>query len=354
MCGCVDRPSEATAAPRLAVALTSSAAHTYLARQLDTIARQTLLPVALVIGDDASGLGTHRVISEFSASAPFPVYVVEHACHVGFHRNASDALARARQLADVVLPADHDDLWDPRKLAHAAAAFAREARVVLWASDARFIGPDDQPFGDNLWNIGHLGPDNRANLADGGGLDQLVHGATFTGATTAVRGSVIDAALPVPTDRDDRDVMFFPDGWLAVMARLLGGIVFDPEPLLLYRRHPEQMSIDAEHRALRASSTSRLIQRRLDLERHAMRVRLVADRVRERPDVPWDPVNRDFLLALDAFLATRTAPRRTPRRLGRVLGQLRSGAYSRFASGVRTAAFDIVRPFEKPAPTGER
>ena len=285
----MDGPSDGIGAQRIAVALTSSAVHTYLARQLATIATQTLPPVALVIGDDASGPGTHQVISEFSVNAPFPVHVVEHENHVGFHRNAADALAQARELADIVMPADHDDLWDPRKLARAAATFAEDESAVLWSSDAVFIGPDDEPLGHRLWDIGHLGPENRAKLASGGGLDQLVHGATFTGATTAMRGTVIDAALPVPTDRDDRDVLFFPDAWLGVMGRLLGGIVFDPEPLLLYRRHPEQMSVVAEQRAHAPSSTSTLGQRRLELERHATRVRLVAKRVRERPDVPWDP-----------------------------------------------------------------
>ena len=331
---------------RLVVALTSSTVNTYLAPQLRSIAAQTRPPDALVIGDDASGPGTHQVIEEFVASAPFPVHVVEHSEHVGFHRNAGDALAHARQLADVVLPADHDDLWDPRKLARVEASFARNECAVLWSSDAIFIGPDDEPLGQRLWDMGHLGPDNRRAIADGGGLTQLVHGATFTGATTAVAGKVIDAALPVPTDGDDSGVFFYPDAWLGVMARLLGSIVFDPEPLLSYRRHPEQMSITAEQRALARPSSSTLAQRRQDLERHAKRVRLVADRVRERDALPWDPANRQVLMSLDEFLTARTAPRGTERRLRGVAHQLRSGAYSEFASGLRTAALDVVRPID--------
>ena len=344
----MDGPGSKVGALRIAVALTSSVAHTYLARQLASIAMQTLPPTVLVIGDDASGPGTRQVIQEFSASAPFPVHVVEHEHHVGFHQNAADALARARDLAEIVLPADHDDLWDPSKIERAAAVFAADERAVLWSSDAILIGPDDRPLGRRLWDIGHLGPEIRTRLAEGGGLEQLLRGATFTAATTTVRATVIDAALPLPTDRDDRDVLFYPDAWLAVMARLLGDIVFDPEPLLWYRRHPEQMSVAAEQRALMPSSASPLVRRRLALHRHAQRVRLVADRVRQRTDVRWDTVNKDNLLSFDSFLTVRTLPRGTPRRLRRVLQQLRSGTYSRFASGARTAAFDVIRPFRTP------
>ena len=141
-CAPVDGPGSKVGALRIAVALTSSAAHTYLARQLASIAMQTLPPTVLVIGDDASGPGTRQVIQEFSASAPFPVHVVEHEHHVGFHQNAADALARARDLAEIVLPADHDDLLDPNKIERAAAVFAADERAVLWSSDAI---PDRHP-----------------------------------------------------------------------------------------------------------------------------------------------------------------------------------------------------------------
>ena len=329
--------------PRIAVALTSSDVHTYLAAQLATIAAQTHLPVALVIGDDASGPGTHQVISTFSASAlSRPHRSTRASCR--FHRNAQDAFVRARELAEIVLPADHDDLWDPRKLARVAAAFAGTTGSPSGRCDATMIGPDDRPLGQHLRDIGHLGPDNRAKLAAGGGLDQLGHAATFSGATTAVRGTVFDVALPVPDDGDDQGVFFFPDAWLAVIARLLGGIVFEPEPLLSYRRHPGQMSIAAERAELTPASTSRVGQRRRELKRHWRRVRLVADRVRDQPDAPWDPANREQILALDSFLTTRVVPRGTPGRLPGVFGQLRSGGYPRFASGVGTAAFDVLLP----------
>lgn len=322
--------------PRATVAMTTCNSARFLRDQLESIARQSVLPSGLVVADDASEDETKAILAEFSRSSPFPVEVVSSSSRRGFHANSDTALLRASQLGDIVVLADHDDVWESRKVETLVSRFASDHSLSIWCSDAVLIDVDGDLTSGTLFEMVHLDAAARDLLRSGGALTRLVRGETLTGPTMALRSDVAGAAVPTPTTQAGHDVLFAPDGWIAVMGALLGGIMVEEDLLTRYRRHSGQMS-DV------GASDHPPPTRRADLARHTAAVTLIADRVRARPEMPWSAQGVRELFALEDFLLARSLGRGTPGRAASLWGHARRGNYRRFASGWRTLGLDLIR-----------
>jgi glycosyltransferase involved in cell wall biosynthesis len=329
---------------RIVVAMTTCEGAEYLPRQLASIADQDRPPDALVVGDDASTDATRVIVTRFAEAAPFPVMTSWGDARTGLQRNAEQTLRRALDHADVIVLADQDDLWHPGKISALATAFESDPDLAMWSSDAELIDPHDARLGSRLWEFVRLDPAAVAAIDAGDGLGRLVHGQTFTGPTMAVRTSVVERALPLPHDLDDEELLFQPDGWLAVLARVSGRIVSERHPFTSYRRHPRQLSASTGD-PVPSSRATRRTSRRVDLRRHQARVHLVAERVRDADVRDWEAEVRAELLELDRFLTARTAPGAGPRRWRLILAEGRAGTYRRHANGTRTLLADLIRRF---------
>ena len=82
---------------------------TYLSPQLQSLARQTLLPHELVVCDDGSTDRTLEIVRAFAADAPFPVRVHRNDEHLGF----ADNFLKAAVLCggELIAFCDQDDVW---------------------------------------------------------------------------------------------------------------------------------------------------------------------------------------------------------------------------------------------------
>lgn len=325
---------------RIVVGLTTCDAAAHLEQQIDSIARQTRPPDALVVGDDRSTDRTPIILEEFSRRVPFPVHILRHAERLGPLGNTGAVYQRCVEIADVIAIADHDDVWAKDKLAVIEAAFVGEAPPVIWFSDADIIDSDGVDLRRKLFEMVHLDEVDRDMLRAGAGLRRLVHGETVTNPTMAVRADLAAICLPFPDEFLSGRRVFQQDGWAAVLGRVLGDIHVEDRALIAYRRHDRSLS-HAERLQAAADSTSG---RRADLKREQRRARLVADRVRDR-DAPWDADRRDEILALDRFLTVRSERRGLLRRLDGIGRELRRGSYRRFARGTLTALYDLVDTF---------
>src|SRR5438270_1073780 len=100
--------------PTVSVAMATFNGERYLKTQLDTIARQSVLPTELVVSDDGSNDQTLSVVADFARSAPFQVTTVRNETRLGF----ADNFLQAARLCegDAVAYADQDDFWLSHKL----------------------------------------------------------------------------------------------------------------------------------------------------------------------------------------------------------------------------------------------
>lgn len=329
--------------PVISVAVTTYQGEKHLPSQLGSIVAQRRLPDEVVVSDDASTDRTWEILTAFAADSPVPVRLLRQATNAGLRRNVERALGACT--GTVVVLSDQDDVWDAGKLAAVDAAFA-DPSVTLWFSDADLVDDDGAPLGATAWEATHFAAEDRARVAAGQGLGRLLHGMTVTGATMAVSADVLAVALPLPDALDGPAHLYLHDGWLAVLAHVMGRTVVDERRLTSYRQHADQLTgmslaggaTQSPEPAGRGRSARR---ERLAVD-HA-RAHLVMTRLRDSDAVPGcRPDAAEELRALDEFLGVRMLGPHTRGRRGAVLGQLLRGRYHRYARGLRTTAVDLL------------
>jgi len=122
---------------RISVAMATYNGEKYIQEQLDSLARQDLLPMELVVTDDGSTDTTLEIVEAFARSAPFEVRIFRNEARLGY----ADNFLKAASLCsgDLIAFCDQDDIWMERKLSTCARFFsgsdtmlvAHSARVLL-------------------------------------------------------------------------------------------------------------------------------------------------------------------------------------------------------------------------------
>lgn len=325
--------------PTISVAVTTFNGARFVRSQRESILAQSIRPLEIVVSDDGSSDDTTRILEEIASEHPGLVRVIGGS-HLGLRGNVQRAVAACS--GDVIALADQDDVWHEAKLEAIGDAFAA-GDVTLWFSDAVLIDETDSPLGRSAWESVHLDPATVDAVRVGRGLERLIHGQTVTGATMALRRSVLDVALPLPDDVGDPGDVYLHDGWFAVLASVLGRTVADSAQYVSYRQHPDQVTMMTLAGAVPGETTTR---RRASswaqLNVETRRIELVLDRLIERgrlkqtreQDSAWLADRRELL-------EVRTAPPG----LGRILGIARlalRGRYAKHGLGWRAVVVDLV------------
>ena len=205
----------------------------FVSAQLESIAAQTRRPDELVVCDDGSDDGTIEIIQRFAAGAQFPVRVEINSRRRGLVKNFERAIGLCA--GDLIALSDQDDVWLPEKLARIEAEFAGSAAVGLVFSDAEIIDERSNRTGQRLWELIGFDDVERAALAAGNGLQDLIRGATVTGATLSFRAKYVTLALPIP-----ENLPVIHDAWIALLLSCVSQIAVIEQPLMLYRQHCDQ------------------------------------------------------------------------------------------------------------------
>lgn len=202
---------------KVSVALATYNGAQYLRAQLESIARQTVLPDELVVSDDGSSDETAGIVREFAAGAPFDVRFLSGPRNLGFSQNFNRALQACS--GETVFLCDQDDVWLPEKIQRTLLCLDRHPEAVLVIHDLAFCREDLTPIGQTI-----LG---RLSSVWGDAQHSYV-----AGMATAIRGGFLRLCLPVP---DAPGIAH--DSWLHECALAVQGKVILPEVLALWRRH---------------------------------------------------------------------------------------------------------------------
>ena len=98
----------------ISVAMTTFNGNSHLREQLDSIKRQSLQPMELIICDDGSSDDTVEIARSFAAEAAFKVSIDAHGQRLGYNGNFIRAVNQC--VGDIVVLCDQDDVWRERKL----------------------------------------------------------------------------------------------------------------------------------------------------------------------------------------------------------------------------------------------
>lgn len=192
-------------------------------RQVRSIRAQTHDDFVCVVADDCSEPSSRAFIRRVVERDPRFVFL-EHSENVGFYRNFERGITAAlRYSPEFVALSDQDDIWFPDKVERAIS--------VLRSSGAAMVYTDVAPVTDDRRMISPTFFGHRRPVTDSV-LDLSLMNCAI-GATTMVRSSLLDTALPFPPE----GYRSFHDHWLARCAQRIGALTFDPVASMEYVQH---------------------------------------------------------------------------------------------------------------------
>lgn len=198
----------------------------YLLEQLLSIASQTRTPDELVICDDGSIDRTIEIIENFALAAPFVVRLYKNdGQSLGSAKNFEKAIKLC--FGDMIVLSDQDDVFRRDKLELLVKALNNNPTCDLVISDASLIDEIGNEIATSLWEYQKLKP------KEGKPFRRLVYNNFATGCTMMFRRSLLDLALPFPSN------VYMHDWWLAVVSVSSngGGICLVSDALTKYRQH---------------------------------------------------------------------------------------------------------------------
>jgi glycosyltransferase involved in cell wall biosynthesis len=308
----------------------------YLPAQWASVLAQSQLPDEIVVRDDASTDATPELLTRLAVDAEargVAVRRLQSDSNLGYIANFEVALRAAS--SDVLLLCDQDDVWRHGKLATLAAHFESRPGLLLTCSDARRIDEAGSCLRRSLFDVLKISRAELRRIHAGEGFRALLRRSLATGATIALRRSLLVDALPVPQD-------WVHDEWLAIIAAALGGFDCCEQPLIDYRQHGgNQIGMPDRDLAMkwhdlvkpRAALIDMLIARDVALDK---RLGTLGDRVAAADR--WRTLEK-----LRHLRARQTMAGALGGRVGTVFRELVSGRYRRYASGWRSAVRDLMR-----------
>lgn len=307
----------------------------HLREQLDSIAAQTRPPDELVICDDGSTDATREIITDFAASAPFPVHFHINERNLGSTKNFERAIAFC--VGDYIALGDQDDVWLPAKLAQLEAEFDRAPNVGLIFTDAEVVDEAARPAGYTLWEKLPIRPAELKRLRSRRAIDELLEGSTVTGATMAFRGRFKDLLLPIPTG-----LPIIHDAWIAILVAAVSEVLPFAPPLVSYRQHVEQQ-VGAKERKRDEAGVRKAMRRTTSYHEMIEIGMQVQQRLSEHRDVYKSDDALSRLAARLTHLRMRAKlPAHPLPRFTSVIKELLTGRYHVYSRGLFSATKDLL------------
>jgi glycosyltransferase involved in cell wall biosynthesis len=205
---------------RISVAMATYNGAKHIREQLDSIARQTLLPFELVITDDGSTDATLQIAEEFARNAPFTVRIFRNEKRLGYADNFLKAASICE--GELIAFCDQDDVWLEHKL-DTCCRFFSDPDVALAAHSAVTISE----CGVRGYEFPRF---PRTRVAGFGSVDPFVYPYGFA---IVVRRNLVD--IKPGASRPEK--LFAHDQWFWFLAAATGKTAIIAEVLALYRQH---------------------------------------------------------------------------------------------------------------------
>jgi len=232
------KPASPSLLPSLSIVLATYNGERYLRQQLESLAAQTVSPCELIVSDDGSGDRTIAILTAFAAAAPFPVRVLQHAERIGYACNFLRAIRLCE--GDAVAFCDQDDIWRPNKIERCCREF-RRADVGLVVHEAEEVDAELAPCHVRLPGL------RRSAVLPKGRVHPRCDWPM--GCVMVVRRRVLQEVVRVwPAEharhllRPDTPHLVGHDSATYFVARSLAAVSYIAEPLILHRRHANNVT----------------------------------------------------------------------------------------------------------------
>jgi len=202
----------------------------YIEEQLDSIYNQTYKNIEVIVFDDCSTDKTAEILEKYHKDHGL-IYTINQK-NVGLRENAINSLQACT--GELIAPADQDDIWDKEKISILVENIKDN---ILIYSDSTSIDQDGHILNKNYF------ADIR-DLIQGQNNKAFFFMNCISAHAMLFKKELLEFILPIPSN------MFFHDWWIAFIASTYGSIKLYNKPLVLYRRHQNQLTINTikDHR----------------------------------------------------------------------------------------------------------
>lgn len=333
--------AEGNGRPQISVALCMHNGARFIEKQIGSILQQELLPVEIVISDDASsdaGLAlVQQVFDAWKAThvdAPLTLRVQRQAPALGVTRNFQAAVSACS--GDLIALCDQDDVWHPDRLRRMAHEFTTRLDLQFLHADARLIDAQDRPLTSSLFGALQVRAFELAWIHQGRAIDVFLRRNLAAGTTVMFRRGLLAQALPFPQE-------WVHDEWLATVAAALGGVDVLESALTDYRQHANNQIGAAKH-SLLARAALTFNARGSQLALRARKAELLLQRLQSLgPAIAPEVLDKARgKLAHQRFRVALPAQRY--RRLPAMVREWRAGHYQRFGRAFYSVVWDLLGP----------
>lgn len=218
----------------ISVALCVYNGERFLTEQLNSIKNQTLPVNELVVCDDCSTDSTYDIITAFGKEVSFPVRYYKNDKQLGSTKNFEKCLKLCT--GDIIFLCDQDDAWLPEKVAKQVAYLNQHPDKMAVFSDGGLMDAQSKPIAGSVWGAVSFDAKAQEQWLSDDAYKLLYRGYVVTGATLAIRASILSTLTPFP----DGIKEMIHDSWMTLILTMNNQIGFINEPLINYRRHASQ------------------------------------------------------------------------------------------------------------------
>ena len=217
----------------ISIAMCTCNGELFLLEQLESIAKQTVLPDELILCDDQSTDGTLKIMQDFQKKSPFHMKIYLNSSKLGSTKNFEKAISLCHE--NIIVLSDQDDVWFPNKIERMIRVFKNYPKIGYLFSDAIIADEKLQSSSFTVWERVYFDFRQRKDYKQSQQLKVLLKHNVVTGATMAFRAELRKLILPIPEQ-------WIHDAWIALLlsaANIKG--TFVEEPLIKYRQHSNQL-----------------------------------------------------------------------------------------------------------------
>lgn len=205
----------------VSVAMAVYNGETYLKEQMDSILSQLGAEDEVIISLDPSTDGTIDIIKDYCLK-DFRVRLCRGSGN-GVIKNFENAIKHCRN--EIIFLADQDDVWKSDKVEKVLRAF-KNPEVMVVLHDSEVVDEKLNVLQPSFFDIKQCKP----------GIIRNIIKNSYIGCCMAFRRKCVKYFLPFP------DKLPMHDQWIGLCCEVLGKACFINEPLLMYRRHGENLS----------------------------------------------------------------------------------------------------------------
>ncbi|MGF9699864.1 glycosyltransferase family 2 protein [Paenibacillus sp. MABNR03] len=211
--------------PKVCIMLSTYNGSKYINEQMESLLAQSKVDVQIIIRDDGSSDETVQKLSEYAKSRPDQIRVIEGK-NLGVIGSFFELMRQTEPVYDFYAFCDQDDVWNSDKLSRAVTKLQlRQSNVpLMYCSSTQMVDQDLNNL--NVWPTLPPKPLSMYNAM----VENCCVGCTMV--LNPITFERVRRSIPI-----DLKPIIMHDRWIYLYVSAFGEVIFDEEPMILYRQH---------------------------------------------------------------------------------------------------------------------